>query len=122
MGNTQNWTDLHMTIPINDEVHEYLLSLGKTPDQVAETLQAQGIKGYRASADSCPLANALNAHYGAGVQAFVTHTDVTLARYPVASDANNDYLIVNPLQIAEFVEAFDRGVYPELELDTRCAS
>lgn len=106
-----------MMNPSNEEVRDYLLSLGSTPDQVAETLQAQGIKGYRASADSCPLAHALNAHYGEGVQAFVTHTDVTLARYPVASDANNDYLIVNPLQIADFVSLFDSGEYPELVME-----
>lgn len=106
-----------MTNPTNDEVYEYLLSLGNTPDQVAGTLQAQGIKGYRASADSCPLAHALNAHYGEGVQAFVTHTDVTLARYPIASDANNDYLIVNPLQIADFISLFDSGEYPELVME-----
>lgn len=104
-----------MTIPTNDEVREYLLSLGKTPDQVAETLQAQGIKGYRASADSCPLAKALNAHYGEGVQAFVTHTDVTLACDPVGLDGNDEHMIVNPLQVADFISLFDSGKYPELD-------
>lgn len=104
-----------MTVPTNDEVREYLLSLGGTPNQVAETLQAQGIRGYRASADSCPIAMALNNHYGAGVQAFVTHTDVTLAYDPVGSDVNYEHMVVNPLQVADFISLFDSGKYPELD-------
>lgn len=101
-----------MTVPTNDEVREYLLSLGDTPDQVAQTLQAQGIKGRRGSSCFCPLAVALNNRYGESAQAFVSHTDVMLYDGP---ESANNYLVVNPLQIADFVEAFDRGIYPELD-------
>ena len=41
-------------------LEQYLRFLGSTPDEIAATLEQQGIKGEIGFVDRCPIANAIN--------------------------------------------------------------
>jgi hypothetical protein len=80
-------------------LQDVLDALGSTPEEIARTLQDKGIRGVRKSKCACPIAHylQLKGFKDAEVGAF---TEVSR----VLSDGMRD-----------FIYAFDRGEYPELE-------
>lgn len=45
------------------QLRTFLDSLGSTPDEVAGSLRARGVKGSRCTGNSCPIANAIEAEF-----------------------------------------------------------
>lgn len=83
-----------------------LAELGDTPDAIAESLRARGIKGDKRSATSCPLANYLR-ECG--------------AEYPVVFDwawvtqDDGEQGVEVPAHAYQFARSFDADAYPFLE-------
>lgn len=82
--------------------------LGDTKEQIAETLRWLGCKGSSGVAEDCPLARYLS---GAGVDSPVVGDDEIRMPYFDWHDS----FIENPEHIRQFVVAFDKGVYPDLD-------
>jgi hypothetical protein len=82
-----------------------LAALGETPEQVAETLKAQGIKGDRHSPHSCPIYHYLTGK-GYSVECLSQFGIYTIS--PYYGD------IKMPKVVERFIVAFDQGKYPEL--------
>lgn len=86
-------------------IPELLASLGDTPDAVAASLHAAGIRGKRLSCRACPIAECLHAH-NPMVDVRVTTKNVCVN--------NQMFRLPEPVQL--FVIEFDSfGKYPELE-------
>lgn len=96
-----------MAHEIADKVRELLTALGSTSREVADTLQAKGVKGVPLMGTHCPIANYLK---GAGI--FVK----SVTPYCVwAGDTVVDILGFRRGQvISDFICDFDNGDYPEL--------
>jgi hypothetical protein len=82
-----------------------LAALGETSEQVAETLKAQGIKGYIASPCSCPIYYYLTGK-GHPVDCLSHHSICLLSPYYGEVEM--------PEVVGRFIVAFDQGKYPEL--------
>lgn len=83
-------------------------SLGETPKQVSEALQARGIKGYRQIASRCPIAHYLNAC------GFPHVTVATYAhRYSTSKAENAEEMVSLPKVVKDWIYDFDNGKYPE---------
>lgn len=86
-------------------VIEVLDALGTDGNQVAESLFRRGVNGYVGSVSRCPIANYLTA-------------ELDGAWCVTAADAMNLASLESftvPGAVADFVEAFDAGKYPELQ-------
>ena len=98
-----------------EEVLSLLEKLGKTKEDVANKLQSLGIKGERNKCYSCPLAQYLIKN-GIGLKVpFVVEVRVGVGVnwywYPISKYPQ--------LQgIRDFILAFDRGEFPQLESET----
>lgn len=86
--------------PLKDAIKE----LGASSKSVAAKLKRLGIKGERGSADSCPVANFLKKRF------VDDEIEVDGARVQV-----NGVSIEAPRFIADFVDRFDSGNYPEVD-------
>lgn len=91
------------------DVEAFLRGLGRSSNQVAESLKKMGIKGARCIPQSCPLAEAIRRECGAkfvhvGGEAVAYRTDATEPYTPVLA----------PAPCVDFIRTFDRGGYPEL--------
>jgi hypothetical protein len=93
---------------------EALTDLGSTPEQVAATLQAKGIKGKCLAADTCPIAMYINSilpnktkcRVGGVVINFYDTSFIDRGRWKSS--------ITITTTIVEFISKFDTGSYPEL--------
>lgn len=93
-------------------VLDALDALGADCDQVAESLSRRGISGYAGNVSRCPVANYLTAELdGAWC---VTAAD--------AMDLASLESVTVPPAVADFVERFDAGDYPDLCLNFRPAA
>jgi hypothetical protein len=83
--------------------HQLLLTLGSTPEEIANTLRHLGIRGMRVSANHNPIALYLR-QVGAKGDVTVTQTNVRAS----------DYLFQTPDAVSHFLRLFDCGGMPEL--------
>jgi hypothetical protein len=97
------------------DLNKVLKELGKTPEEVAETIRATGFKGQICSGRYCVVAKYLRSLTGhpmvAGAAcAFATLSDDrTTDLYP-----EDRTLYRTPDPVSKFMLAFDKGEYPEL--------
>jgi hypothetical protein len=93
------------------KVQELLLALGETPEQIASNLLAQGCRGEMGESLGCPVAILLVKH---SLDEFrVGNIRVTI------SDPFDGYVSCDmPVAIRSFIETFDSGRFPELQLDS----
>lgn len=100
-------------------VSEYLKSLGETPDAVAASLRAQGIKGKKGSRCLCPILNGIYKacpDYWSGLQIVNGSKDKDGNWHYCAT--LNDAQIMDPhlpQPVMNFIGNFDEGKYPDLE-------
>lgn len=76
--------------------YELLEDLGKTTDEVANTLRAAGITGERMSFLHCPIANYLRAN---------GYPDVHVGSHLASLD--NDVSVALPPPVVRFIRSFD---------------
>jgi hypothetical protein len=93
-----------------------LNSLGDTPEQVADALLAQKIKGIPGSTADCPISNCLRSHGAICVD--------TTPRRIFLQDWSDDLVVQPPRAVAiygipeaisQFIKMFDEGKFPNLE-------
>jgi hypothetical protein len=78
--------------------------LGSTPEEVARTLQEEGIRGVRRSKCDCPIARYLQQHgFESAEVGFYVHVNV------------GKMCFLTPPHVKRFILDFDKGLYPELE-------
>ena len=89
-----------------------LASLGDTPDAVAATLTAAGVKGGKRKPCDCPVSNHITAQTGRPCAV----GDLVCWLYPVGKSGDywNAVKVRAPLAVTKFVAEFDAGAYPEL--------
>jgi hypothetical protein len=96
---------------LKTRVEELLTSLGDSPEAVADSLRAKGIKGNRDDGCECPIANIITAEFPEARDGadwsdntgawFVTHGYI---RTPAGE--------IDPgSAVAEFIQVFDDGVF-----------
>lgn len=83
-----------------------LAALGTTPDALAQSLLARGIRGQPRHASRCPLAVYLRQE---GVQDPHVHAEVL---YWTSGGRERSAVLLEP--VLGFLQALDRGAYPEL--------
>lgn len=90
-------------VKVYETIFDPLAHLGKTPDEVAMSLAAEGIKGIRGKSQDCPIARYVATIYPewftVGLNTIITH-------------GQSVYL---PESIVAFIRRFDKGFYPELD-------
>ncbi len=91
------------------QITKTLVALGGTADEIADTLDAGGWRGLQYDAEACPVSRYLTAVgtriHGAAVGTY--QATVHTLDGPVTE-------IDLPPAVAAFVQAFDRGDYPDL--------
>lgn len=93
-------------------VYLALRDLGDDEDEIAATLAARGIKGERRKDRCCPIANYLRTVFGEECGPQVDEGSIHLDMLP------DDWMRTDALPgFGEFVEGFDDGDYPELDLE-----
>ena len=95
-----------------------LAALGDTRDAVAATLKDKGIKGYRNSLGSCPVARYLRT---CGYQwAYVMAHNVTVGESQAPGaitpyrTSQGEIAVLPSEAVSSFIIAFDQGMYPEV--------
>lgn len=96
-------------------VTQALLALGRTPDEVAETLRAGGFRGQALCATACPIAAYLTKVFPGAAEVHVSAEAVTVSWV-------RD--VIPPIPVTEFVRRFDTWAcaYPFLDLDASAVS
>lgn len=88
------------------KVRRTLQKLGKTPEEVAKTLEQLKITGSPRRAEHCPIANYLEAEL---------HRPASVGKATASVLGNNFTITLTiPRAISEFVRDFDQGKYPQL--------
>ena len=96
-----------------DEAIALLEGLGKTADEVADSLKAQGIKGEPGSACYCPLANFLRSK--GAPEPGVIHGWFRVHPHPAECGAEA-IRVPLPKGADAFLRAFDCDRYPDLAI------
>jgi hypothetical protein len=101
------------------QLEQILLRLGNSADAVATTLQAHGIKGLRNAARHLnPIVRYVQSQLRLDDYALdVTHGDgmaVYTIRLVLPTGKEEENVLPSPAK--EFLDAFNRGSYPDLEL------
>jgi len=97
---------------------EYLTSLGQTPDQVANCLRAQRVKGIIKSSCHCPILNGIYQacpDYWPGLR--ITNGYQSKDGHWHYYASLSDLQITDPAlpqAVQDFIGKFDRGEYPDL--------
>ena len=92
-----------------EQAKQLLIDLGSSSRKVAATLKAEGIKGKRKSATSCPISMYLKKH-GAGI------VSTSIVAVALISDEEAQCKSIDlPTAVKKFVVSFDQGRYPALE-------
>lgn len=87
---------------LDDKLREAISAInGQDADEVATIIYACGIRGYRASTCSCPVANFIRAYLGADVAVHVTHMSVTVRLL------NSVAIVGIPSSIRMFITHYD---------------
>lgn len=86
-----------------------LQALGKTPDEVADSLRAKGIVGRQISAGCCPVANYLKSSTRESCEPSVCAYFVDLLDGVTPATR-----VVPGPAVANFIRNFDRDKYPDL--------
>lgn len=86
-----------------DRVYNALEDLGDTEGDVVTTLLNKGYKGKQGTTDNCPVANYLRGE--TGILVFVDTDEC----------GTDEGTISTTRSVCAFIEAFDGGLYPELE-------
>lgn len=87
--------------------------VGSSPDEIAETLEHEGVYGWPEDGTACPVWHLLDRELGHEcVSFFVDHNLVELRGVGYRRKT-----IETPDPVADFIEAFDNGKYPELRAD-----
>lgn len=86
------------------KIKRALRELGQTPDQIAETLQFLGIKGWRQDASHCPIANYMRMR-------FEPHGYVGAGGGTVS--VNGESVNCSPA-VRDFIRLFDSGLFSTL--------
>lgn len=89
-------------------IKEALTNLGSTPDAIADSLRRHRIYGYRDNPNECPIANYLWMVGGKYpmVDGYISRVTINFNRVTVRA----------PSAVEKFVELFDSGKYPFLEM------
>lgn len=95
--------------PIKQQVRYALWRLGKTPEEVAANLELGGWLGLRHDAGACPVAR-----YLAAVLPNASGAEVSRYEAAVLFTDRPDVEANLPRAVADFIEAFDDGAFPEL--------
>lgn len=98
------------TIPAGTTAEQLLNELNSlgSADAIADFLAKHDAKGYIGEAGSCPVANYLEDKLDKGV--IVTDQNITIS--------NGETLVLGtPVFVADFINEFDNGSYPNLSLD-----
>lgn len=99
------------------KLSEYLASLGKTPDEVANSLRQQGVKGLVQSSYYCPILNGIYKacpNYWSGLR---ISNGVKIDGHWSYYASLNDSQICDPVlpqPVMDFIGRFDSGEYPDL--------
>lgn len=80
---------------------------GKSPDQIAHTMEVLGIKGRSGTTTRCPMALLLNFTEGSGRY-------IVGRRYLIYANGKRVEKVRTPENIREFMRRFDAGKYPDL--------
>lgn len=91
-----------------EDIRDSLAKLGDTPEKIAASLGAIGIKGDPESGIHCPLANYLNAEFG--VDTYVGYDGIP---GDCCANVGRAGFVIETAQL-EFVTAFDDKEFPEL--------
>ena len=91
-------------------VAELLAGLGDTPDAVADTLRARGIKGVREHCCACPIAELLKRNG-------IPNPHVECARVWPDPDSMWKVSTRMPAAVQVFIDRFDEGVYLDLGVE-----
>lgn len=101
------------------KITDYLASLGDTPEEVAESLRKQGVKGKKKSKCHCPILNGIYQacpDYWPGLR-IVNGSKLSNGSWSYYATLD-DSQIMNPRlpqSVMDFIGAFDAGEYPDLE-------
>lgn len=101
--------ELKMTINIAKEIKDFLKSLGKNPNKIAETLKKMKIKGVPDDSQKCPLAKVLKKKFKNRIKEILISDEVEF----IYKKELMRFYISKPCQ--KFISKFDGGDdYPEL--------
>lgn len=100
-------------------IKEYLSSLGSTADEVATSLEKQGVKGVRKSPCFCPILNAIYKaipDYWPGLRIVGGRKWVPGDHWSYYATLNDDQIIDPslPQPVMDFIGIFDEGGYEHL--------
>ena len=98
------------------QVGDLLVGLGSTPDEVASSLEASGVRGTPRSNRNCPIALYLSAVMGADPRVrsvTVGHCSMVIALATPDLRPAGRLLVQLPKPVRRFVSAFDALKYPE---------
>lgn len=102
---------VEVTAPTAERVAALLAELGDHSDAIADRFRALGLKGVRKAVDCCPVAAYLQNCGIEGAMVDADSNDELFVR-------DFDRTLVGPVEfpgaVADFVLAFDRGVYLDL--------
>ena len=101
-----------ITYPFTEEgLRSALEALGTTANAVARNLEAMGFKGCREGESNCPVANYLLASFPGVREVVVSVGSAFLYR-----DGQEHVEAPWPFAVDAFVELFDAGRFPDLEV------
>lgn len=86
------------------QIEKLLRGLGKTPNAVARKLLKHDCKGKQGCSEACP------------VWAYVTKYGPSVYRVGGYVSADTFVQVLVPEPVSDFIEAFDNGDYPALEI------
>jgi hypothetical protein len=89
-------------------IKQLISDLGKTEEEIVETLRLKGIKGYRQIHSKCPIANYLKKELRIDY--------VSVGNCKISTSLNSYY--INDSHINNFIKNFDNGEYPFLEANS----
>lgn len=90
---------------MSERLEAFLASLGASADEVADTLRSKGVRGLPCAPGACPIARAIERDLGSPGRCGVSH----------AWTEDREDSVAMPEPVAEFVKAFDRGRYADLQ-------
>ena len=96
------------------QIQSKLAMLGKSPSQIAKTLEERGIKGIKECYQNCPIAEYLKEEIFEATQILVMEEETEIF-IPKRRNHKSRFKIRNNQAIVRFIQKFDAGDYPSLE-------
>jgi hypothetical protein len=94
------------------DILPHLVALGDNAQAVADTLEAEGIKGASMLAQACPIANYLRHIYPEATTCLVSPLRATVSVSNSRKETGDSVRL--PQAITDFINRFDMGKYPNL--------